>query len=117
EHRDAVFHRERQRHDELHADIGRSRRYTAALRSDSPDRRGHKRVAWADHDPRTDGDELAQLPSYQLDVDGGLLYRLLARISDAAFVRRRVVMTAAEAALSDAAGLFVCGDRPLRSPI
>jgi quercetin dioxygenase-like cupin family protein len=100
EHRDDVFHRERQRHDELHADIGRSRRYAARLRPDSPDRRGHKRAACADHDPRTDGDELAQLPSYQLDVDRGRLHRLLARISDAAFVRRRVVMTAAEAVKS-----------------
>jgi hypothetical protein len=44
--------------------------------------------------------ELAQLPSRQLDVDRGLLHRLLARISDAAFVRRRVVMTAAEAVKS-----------------
>jgi hypothetical protein len=33
-------------------------------------------------------------------VDRGRLHRLLARISDAAFVRRRVVMTAAEAVKS-----------------
>jgi hypothetical protein len=93
EHRDAVFHRERQRHDELHADIGGSRRYAARLRPDSPGRRGHKRAACADHDAHPDVDELAQLPSCQLDVDRGRLRRLLARISDAAFVRRRVVLT------------------------
>src|SRR5215467_12258783 len=59
----------------------------------SPDRRGHKRPACANHDANPYGDELAQLPSCQLDVDRGRLHRLLARISDAAFVRRRVVLT------------------------
>src|SRR5215203_1413654 len=42
--------------------------------------------------PHPDGDELAQLPSHQLDVDGGLLHRFLARISDPTLVRRRIVI-------------------------
>jgi hypothetical protein len=82
----------------FHARIGRSRRHATRVRPDSPDRRSYKRAAWAHHDPRPDGNKLAQLPSYQFDVDRGLLRRFLARISDATFVRRRVVMTSAAAA-------------------